>query len=64
MRATATTEPETMTLHFEALDRCDGCGTRLEPADQLAGLCSRCSPPVRPAQTSAFRRRGKEDRRG
>jgi predicted amidophosphoribosyltransferase len=60
------TEVETtiQDLHFEALDRCDGCGTSLPPARQLAGLCEACLPP-RPVHTSARRRlRGKEDRRG
>lgn len=43
-------------LTFQGLDRCDGCGTLLEPADQLAGLCAACeralpkAPKPRPAR--------------
>ncbi len=30
-------------LTFRGLDLCDGCGTRLEPGDRLAGLCPACA---------------------
>ncbi len=32
-------------LTFKGLDLCDGCGTRLDPGDRLAGLCMVCADP-------------------
>jgi len=29
-------------LTFRGLDRCDGCGVALAPAEQLWGLCEGC----------------------
>ena len=39
MRATP---PERPDLIFRGLDRCDGCGVALAPAEQLWGLCEGC----------------------
>lgn len=34
--------PDALPLKFAGLDLCDGCGARLAPGDQLAGLCAAC----------------------
>jgi predicted amidophosphoribosyltransferase len=61
MRTIAIPEPQTMSLHFTALDRCDGCGATLTKAQQLSGLCAKCDPPGKVhASTQFTRRSGKE----
>jgi predicted RNA-binding Zn-ribbon protein involved in translation (DUF1610 family) len=56
VEAQAAHEPD---LTFRGLDLCDGCGTRLEPREQLAGFCPQCVRALRRASKSrASRRRG------
>jgi len=44
------TEPE---LVYRGLDRCDLCGARLTPSEQLAGLCHACRWPEKPRSRRA-----------
>ena len=36
-----------LSLSFRGLGHCDSCGTRLEPGEQLAGLCPQCEGAMR-----------------
>ncbi len=46
---------DTLPLTFRGLDLCDSCGARLEPEDQLWGLCPASAFP--PAESRIMRRR-------
>jgi hypothetical protein len=45
LKAMRELKAEPMVLTFRGLDLCDGCGTRLDPGDRLAGLCRTCQEP-------------------
>ena len=54
---TSEAAPQLLDLTFRGLDRCDGCGVELAPADQLAGLCAACERALAKAPRSKIPRR-------